>query len=66
MAKHSVLDYVVLALLIVGAINWGLVGILNLDIVAKLLGAGSMISKVVYSVIGLSGVYGLTWFVKKH
>ncbi len=41
------------------AINWGLVGALNLNVVEMILGAGSILTKVVYVVIGLAGVYKL-------
>lgn len=46
----------VVPLVVIGAINWGLVGLLNLDLVATLLGAGSVLTKVVYIVVGLAGV----------
>ena len=49
-------------LVIIGAINWGLVGLLNMDLVATLFGAGSGIARLVYVLVGLSGVYGaITW-----
>lgn len=44
-------------LVLIGALNWGLVGILNLDLVALLFGKNSFISKLVYTLVGLSGVY---------
>jgi len=44
-------------ILVIGAVNWGLVGLLNWNIVESLLGAGSMLTKVVYIVVGLAGVY---------
>lgn len=47
-------------LVLVGAINWGLVGLLSLNLVSSLFGAGSTLEKVVYLVVGLSGVY-LAW-----
>ena len=45
--------------LVIGALNWGLVGLLNLNIVETILGAGSLLTKVVYMVVGLAGVYKL-------
>ncbi len=44
-------------ILVIGAVNWGLVGLLNWNIVESLLGVGSMLTKVVYIVVGLAGVY---------
>lgn len=46
----------------IGAINWGLVGLLNLNLVEMLLGAGSLLTKVVYIVIGLAGAYKVYLF----
>ena len=43
--------------LAVGAINWGLVGLLNLNVVESILGAGSILTKVVYVVVGVAGVW---------
>jgi uncharacterized membrane protein YuzA (DUF378 family) len=49
-----------LTLTIIGAINWGLVGLFNYDLVASLFnGATSTTSRIVYSIIGLAGVINL-------
>lgn len=63
--KHTALDYVALVLLIIGAINWGLVGFMNMDLVASVLGHGTMLAKVVYGLIALCGLYAITWLFKK-
>lgn len=56
------LDILVAALLVVGGINWGLVGILNFDLVATVFGDMTMISRLVYAVVGLCAVYqALGW-----
>jgi len=44
-------------LLVVGGLNWGLVGLLNVDLVAMLFGEMSMLSQVVYVLVGVSAVY---------
>ena len=44
-------------ILVIGAINWGLVGLLGLNIVESIFGMGSMLTKVVYIVVGLAGAY---------
>ena len=46
-------------LLIIGGLNWGLVGLLNLDIVALIFGSMSLLSRVVYVVIGIAAIYSL-------
>jgi uncharacterized membrane protein YuzA (DUF378 family) len=44
-------------LTIIGALNWGLVGLLNFDLVAAIFGKKSFISRLVYILVGLAGVY---------
>lgn len=51
------LHMVAYLLLWVGGLNWGLMGLLNMNLVSSLLGAGSMLEKVVYILVGLSAVY---------
>ncbi len=55
----NALDWVALVLMVIGGINWGLVGALDLDLVAILLGPGSMASRVVYMGVGLAALYGV-------
>lgn len=47
------------ALVIIGGLNWGLVGLLDYDLVAVLFDAGSSVSRVVYSLVGLSALWML-------
>ena len=47
---------IALILVIVGGLNWGLVGLLDFDLVATLFGDMSSISRVVYTLVGLSAV----------
>lgn len=58
----KVLDYTALALSIIGAINWGLIGLFRFDLVAFLFGNMSMLSRIVYVLVGVSGLYLLTLF----
>lgn len=51
------LDITTLILLIVGGLNWGLVGAANFDLVAALFGEMSALSRVVYVLVGLSALY---------
>lgn len=52
-------------LVIVGALNWGLVGLLNLNVVNMILGSLAGLEKIVYILVGLSGVLALTQWNKK-
>jgi uncharacterized membrane protein YuzA (DUF378 family) len=59
-------DVIAAALVIIGALNWGLVGLFHLDLVATVFGMKfgetSALSSVVYGLVGLAGLYqGLTW-----
>lgn len=45
-----------LLLVIIGAVNWGLVGLFQFDLVAALFGPASALSRLVYSLVGLAGV----------
>ena len=51
------IDVIVASLLVVGGLNWGLVGILHFDLVATLLGDATMLSRLVYTVVGLCALY---------
>ena len=55
----NVLDWVAMVLLIVGGLNWGLVGLFNYDLVAGLFGTQSALSRVVYVLVGLSALYSI-------
>lgn len=63
MNNLKTLDLVSLILVIVGGLNWGLVGILNFNLVSAIFGDMSTISKIVYALVGLSAVYLLTQFM---
>ncbi len=55
--KSTGLDYTILTLVIIGAINWGLIGFFRLDLVAFLFGDMSWLSRIIYAVIGICGLY---------
>ena len=51
------LDYTLLTLVIIGAINWGLIGFFQFDLVAFIFGNMSWLSRFIYALVGLSGLY---------
>ena len=55
------IDYIVLVLVIIGAINWGLVGFFGLDLGAFLFGSMSVLSRIIYAVIGICGLYAISF-----
>lgn len=56
------IDYIILTLVIVGAINWGLIGFFKFDLVAFLFGQMTWISRIIYAIIGLCGLYTISLF----
>jgi hypothetical protein len=64
MAK-SALDWIALVLVIVGGLNWGLVGLLNFDLVATLFGSIAILQKLVYILVGIAAVYMIYYAWKK-
>ena len=57
MNKLNAFDWLALVLVIVGGLNWGLVGILKFDLVATIFGDMSTLSRIVYALVGLAAVY---------
>ena len=55
----KVLDTVALILIIVGALNWGLIGLFKFDLVAAIFGEMSILSRIIYSLVGVSGLWGI-------
>lgn len=56
------LDYTALIISIVGAINWGLIGFFRFDLVAFLLGDMTLLTRIVYAIVGIAGLYMITFF----
>ncbi len=57
MMKLSVLDWIVLVLVIIGGLNWGLVGLFDFNVVDAIFGALSLLSRIIYVLVGLSAIY---------
>lgn len=56
------IDYIALILVIIGAINWGLIGFLNFDLVRVIFGDMTLISRIIYALVGIAGLYSLSFF----
>ncbi len=56
------MDYIALVLVIIGAINWGLIGFFSFDLVRVLFGDMSLLSRIVYALVGICGLYSLSYF----
>lgn len=60
------MDIVALILMIIGALNWGLIGLFQFDLVAAIFGgSASVISRIIYSLVGLAGIWGITMLFRR-
>ena len=55
----KVIDTIALVLIIIGAINWGLIGLFNFNLVDAIFGAMSVLSRIIYILVGISGLWGI-------
>ena len=55
---------IVLTLVIIGALNWLLIGLFNFDLVASLFGNMSILSRIIYSLVGISGIISIGLYTK--
>ncbi|MCI9016381.1 MAG: DUF378 domain-containing protein [Clostridia bacterium] len=53
------IDKIALILVIIGAINWGLIGILNFNLVELIFGNMTIIARIVYALVGISGLWAI-------
>ena len=60
----KVLNFIVLTLVIIGALNWLLVGLINFNLVDTLFGAGSVLAKIIYIIVGIAGIWSLSFYNK--
>lgn len=55
----SAVDYVAMVLLIIGGLNWGMVGLFNIDVVSTIFGAESPLSRVIFVLVGVAALYSI-------
>ena len=63
--KKGVIDWIALVLVIVGGLNWGLVGLFNFDLVQYLFSSVWIVAKIVYILVGLAALWMVYFAVKK-
>ncbi|WP_394523943.1 DUF378 domain-containing protein [Lacrimispora sp. JR3] len=59
---NKALNYTALTIAIIGAVNWGLIGFFNFDLVSFIFGSMTWITRIVYGLVGISGLYLLTFY----
>lgn len=64
--KNTALDATDLTLSIIGAVNWGLIGLFKFDLVAFLFGSMTLLSRIIYTIVGICGIYLISFYVKKE
>ncbi len=61
------MDRLALLLVIIGAVNWGLIGLFQFDLVASLFGGqASLLSRIIYSLVGIAGLYCITLLFRER
>jgi hypothetical protein len=67
MAKNAMrwYDWLAIVLLVIGGLNWGMVGLFRFDLVAYLFGNVSIIGRIIYTLVGASGLYTLVWAIRQ-
>lgn len=66
MMRLSGLDWLALILVIIGGLNWGLVGLFGFDLVAWLFASIPVIGTIIYILVGLAAIYMIVWVMKKQ
>lgn len=61
------MDRLALILMIIGAINWGLIGLFQFDLVASIFGgSSSIVSRIIYTLVGLAGIYSISLLFRER
>lgn len=58
------LDIIALVLVVIGAVNWGLIGFFQFDLIASIFGTMSMVTRIIYAAVGICGLYSISFFGK--
>lgn len=66
MRRLNGLDWLFIVLLVVGGLNWGLVGLFNFNLVSALFGSDSFLSNLIYIIVGISAAYVLASLMSKN
>lgn len=62
----KILDSIAFIIVLIGAANWGLIGFFDFNLVATLFGDMSGFTRIIYGLVGLSGIYCLSFFAKRQ
>jgi uncharacterized membrane protein YuzA (DUF378 family) len=65
LTEKNTVDWIALLLVIIGGLNWGLIGLFNLDLVQLIFGSIEILQRIIYIVVGLAAVYLIYFATKK-
>lgn len=57
-------DAIALILVIIGAVNWGLIGFFQFDLVSTMFGNMTVLSRIIYALVGIAGLYSISFFAR--
>ena len=60
------LDYFALGIAIIGCVNWGLIGFFQFNLVTFLFGEMTLLSRIIYALVGIAGLYVISMFGRIH
>lgn len=60
------MNVVALILMIAGALNWGLIGFFDFNLVDAIFGVGSLLSRIVYALVGVAGLWGIVMLFQRN
>ncbi len=60
--RLKIIDMIAMSLIVVGGLNWGMIGLFGFNLVAFLFGEMGIVSRVIYALVGISAVYHLSTF----
>ncbi len=60
--RSAALDYTILTIIIIGAINWGLIGFFGFDLISTLFGRMAVIIRLIYAIVGICGLYAISYY----
>ena len=60
--KSNGIDYTALTIVVIGAINWGLIGFFNFNLVSFIFGGSALVCRIIYAIVGVCGLYLLSLY----
>lgn len=60
------MNVVTLILMIAGALNWGLIGFFDFNLVDAIFGVGSLLSRIIYALVGVAGLWGIVMLFQRN